>query len=91
MAGFFCFQGSVQHLFGVDAFFHIRAAATLPEQGFVPEMPWMLESLFEGRWVDHHYGFHLLLAPFVLALGGERGRPRTRPGQPVPTQADPLS
>ena len=33
----------------------------------------MLESLFEGRWVDHHYGFHLLLAPFVLALGGVVG------------------
>ncbi|MEP0845311.1 MAG: NPCBM/NEW2 domain-containing protein [Phycisphaerae bacterium] len=53
---------------GHDSFYHIKMAALLPELGLTSEFPWLRFAYFtdEGHaFISHHYGFHLLLAPFV--------------------------
>lgn len=53
---------------GHDSFYHIKMAALLPEVGLVHEFPWLEYVYFtdEGKtFISHHYGFHVLLAPFV--------------------------
>ncbi len=53
---------------GHDSFYHVKMAAMIPETGLVDEFPWLQEVYFsktDNRFVSHHYGFHILLAPFV--------------------------
>jgi len=55
---------------GNDSFFHIKMAAMIPEGGLLDELPWLRFSWFrrEGdAYVSNHYGFHVLLCPFVYA------------------------
>ncbi len=49
-----------------DAFYHIKMAQLLVEQGTVPDFPWLSEmSIFAYSFADQHILYHLLLAPFV--------------------------
>jgi hypothetical protein len=53
---------------GHDSAYHIKMAAMIPEHGLVREFPWLQFCYFtnEGNdFVSHHYGFHVLLLPFV--------------------------
>ncbi len=50
---------------GHDSFYHIKMAATLPEIGLVDTFPWLRTTVFNDRFVNHHYGFHVILSPFV--------------------------
>ncbi|RME39511.1 MAG: hypothetical protein D6788_05260 [Planctomycetota bacterium] len=53
---------------GHDSFYHVRMALLMPEHGLLRELPWLKFVYFtrEGHaFVNHHYGFQLLLAPFV--------------------------
>lgn len=55
---------------GHDSFYHIKMAAMIPERGFLDELPWLRFTYFTDQghaFVEHHPGFHLLLAPFVTA------------------------
>ncbi len=55
---------------GNDSFYHLKMAAMLPDVGLLREFPWLRFVYFtdEGQgFVSHHYGFHVLLAPFVYA------------------------
>ncbi|MCP4248020.1 MAG: hypothetical protein GY778_13315, partial [bacterium] len=57
---------------GHDSYYHIKMAQLLPELGLIHEFPWLRHAWFapEGdAFVSHHYGFHLLLVPFVKAAG----------------------
>lgn len=62
---------------GNDSSYHIRMAAMLPTHGLVGQFPWLQFAWFRDAgeaFVSHHYGFHLLLMPFVLvaeALGAD--------------------
>lgn len=53
---------------GYDSFYHVKMAVLLGEEGLLQEFPWLHFTYFtsEGRdFVNHHYGFHVLLSPFV--------------------------
>ncbi len=53
---------------GYDAFYHVKMASMLPEVGLVDHFPWLRHVYFSqlnDKFVSHHYGFHLLLLPFV--------------------------
>lgn len=53
---------------GHDSFYHVKMAALLPELGLTREFPWLRFAYFtdEGHaFISHHYGFHLLMSPFV--------------------------
>jgi hypothetical protein len=50
---------------GNDSFYHIKMAALLPEIGLIDTFPWLRTTVFYDKFVNHHYGFQLLLSPFV--------------------------
>ena len=53
---------------GHDSFYHIKMAELLPQRGLLHQFEWLKFCYFtdEGQdFVSHHYGFHVLLAPFV--------------------------
>src|SRR5574341_220729 len=53
---------------GNDSFYHIKMASMMPQAATLREFPWLRFCYFTDRgdsFVSHHYGFHLLLAPFV--------------------------
>ncbi len=53
-----------------DSFYHIKMAAMIPDYGLVKEFPWLQFTYFtdEGHdFVSHHYGFHMMMVPFVKA------------------------
>lgn len=55
---------------GNDSYYHLKMAEMLPEVGLVGEFPWLRFAYFtdEGHaFISHHFGFHVLLAPFVAA------------------------
>ncbi len=53
---------------GFDGFYHTKMAAMMPEVGLVTDFPWLREVYFsqlDSGFISHHYGFHVLLLPFV--------------------------
>jgi len=53
---------------GNDSYYHIKMAAMMPQVGLLHEFPWLKFCYFtdEGQsFISHHYGFHVLLVPFV--------------------------
>lgn len=66
---------------GNDSFYHMKMASMLPEVGLVDKFPWLQYAYFRepgphgDEFVSHHYGFHLLLLPFVEASEWLTGEP----------------
>lgn len=61
---------------GHDSFYHITMASILPDVGAMPEFPWLEFVYFRDEgdaFVSHHWGFHLILLPFVKAAEAIRG------------------
>ncbi|MFQ5412967.1 MAG: NPCBM/NEW2 domain-containing protein [Phycisphaerae bacterium] len=61
---------------GHDSFYHVKMAALIPELGLVDTFPWLRFCWFTDAgdaFVSHHYGFHALLMPFVLAAKATTG------------------
>lgn len=53
---------------GHDSYYHIKMAAMLPQVGILHDLPWLQYSFFRQQgheFVSHHFGFHVLLMPFV--------------------------
>lgn len=53
---------------GYDSYYHVKMASMIPEHGLVREFPWLRFTYFTETghgMVSHHYGFHVLLLPFV--------------------------
>lgn len=53
---------------GNDSFYHVKMSAMMSEGEIPKEFPWLKYAYFtkEGHgFVSHHFGFHLLMAPFV--------------------------
>jgi len=48
-----------------DSFYHAKMAVFLSEGKIVQEFPWMQATALKDNFVDHHFFYHLLLAPFV--------------------------
>jgi hypothetical protein len=60
-------QTANPHITGNDGYYHVKMAALLPELGFAKSFPWLRWTIFNEQFVSHHYGFHVLLFPFVYA------------------------
>lgn len=61
-------KGDDAGLPGNDSFYHVKMASMLPEVGLVRTFPWLRYVYFtksSDDFVSHHYGFHVLLLPFV--------------------------
>lgn len=63
-------------LSGNDSYYHAKMALMLPEWGFVQSFPWLRWTIFNDRFVSHHHGFHVLLAPFVTLADRAFARPQ---------------
>jgi hypothetical protein len=70
LASMLAWHGSFPWLLDYDGFYHLAGARLMLQEGFDAGMPWMWGSIFESGFVDHHFGFHLLLMPFVAWPGG---------------------
>jgi len=68
-------QGVPAGLPGHDSFYHVKMAVLLPDIGLVDQFPWLRFVYFgEGdAFVSHHWGYHLLLSPFVHAANWMTG------------------
>ncbi|MBI4595461.1 MAG: hypothetical protein HY730_03680 [Candidatus Tectomicrobia bacterium] len=50
---------------GFDGYYHIKLAQIIGEKGLIRDFPWLKFTFETGRFVDHHFLFHLLLIPFT--------------------------
>ncbi|MDA2922151.1 hypothetical protein MYX07_02675 [Patescibacteria group bacterium AH-259-L07] len=64
-------------IIGPDSFYHTKMALMIKEQGLIKSFPWTQFTTYKNLFVDHHFGYHYLLIPF-LSL-------------PSPQNLDPLS
>ena len=76
-------QFGTSALVGFDGYYHLRMAQLIRTVGWLPEFRWLpLTILSPANYYDHHFLYHLLLAPFAwgdpsaggaaaLALGGK--------------------
>ncbi len=53
------------NLAGNDCFYHVKMAVLFPEVPLADEFPWLSQTIFKARHVNHRWGFHAYLAPFV--------------------------
>ncbi len=60
-------QSASPFITGNDGYYHVKMAALLPELGFTQTFPWLRWTIFNEHFVNHHYGFQVLLVPFVYA------------------------
>jgi hypothetical protein len=61
---------------GHDSFYHTKMAAMIPEVGVLRTFPWLRHAWFREHgdaFVSHHYGFHMLLLPFVQLAHAQTG------------------
>ncbi len=65
--------GSDDGLPGYDDFYHVKMAILLPRIGLIDKFKWLTTTIFADRFVSHHWGFHVLLVPFVYAGRWLRG------------------
>ncbi len=50
-----------------DGFYHIKLASLMRSEGLKPDFPWLpLTILNESEFYDHHFLFHIALAPFTF-------------------------
>lgn len=63
-------QTASPHITGNDGYYHVKMAALLPDLGFTQSFPWLRWTILHEKFVSHHYGFHMLLLPFVAFAQG---------------------
>ena len=68
-------QTGTPHITGNDGYYHVKMAALLPELGFTKSFPWLRWTILNEQFVSHHYGFHVLLLPFVYAAEASGHQP----------------
>lgn len=56
-----------------DSFYHAKMAVLMARDGVVREFPWLPFTTLADAYADHHFLYHLLLIPFVTALGAALG------------------
>lgn len=60
-----------------DSFYHTKMALMIKQNGLLRDFPWTQFTSYKDLFVDHHFGYHYLLIPFLLL--------------PTPKNLDPLS
>lgn len=58
---------------GYDDYYHVKMSLLLPRIGLIDQFPWLTTTIFADRFVNHHWGFQALMAPFVYAGKWLRG------------------
>jgi len=61
-----------------DSYYHVAMALKLVESGAIREFPWLRYTWFRDQgdeFVSHHWGFHILLTPFVKVAEWIQGDP----------------
>ncbi len=48
-----------------DSFYHTKAALMIKENGLIQSFPWTQFTTYNDLFVDHHFGYHYLLIPFL--------------------------
>ncbi len=51
-----------------DAFYHARLTTYLRDFGLLRDFPWTQVSLYKEYFIDHHFGYHLIILPVVSIL-----------------------
>lgn len=60
-------QFSTPDLAGNDAYYHIKMAQIMRQEGLRPDYPWLpLTILNEREYSNHHFLFHVALIPFTF-------------------------
>ncbi|MDA2935750.1 hypothetical protein MYX06_00815 [Patescibacteria group bacterium AH-259-L05] len=52
-------------IIGPDSFYHTKMALMIQEQGLIKSFPWTQFTTYKYLFVDHHFGYHYLLIPFL--------------------------
>lgn len=52
-----------------DSFYHAKMAVLMSERGVIRSFPWLPFTTLADAYADHHFLYHLLLIPFITALG----------------------
>jgi len=66
-----------------DGFYHTKMALLIKESGVVKNFPWTQFTTYKNLFVDHHFGYHFLLLPFLSI-------PTPKNLDALSTQIDPL-
>jgi len=49
-----------------DGFFHTKMAMMIKNQGIIQNFPWTQYTTYNNFFVNQHFGYHLILIPFLL-------------------------
>ena len=48
-----------------DSYYHVKMAELIASNGIIKNFPWLPFSILQNNYVDHHFLYHVYLAPFV--------------------------
>lgn len=48
-----------------DGFYHTKMALIIKEGRIIQDFPWTQFTILENLYIDHHFGYHWLLVPFL--------------------------
>jgi hypothetical protein len=68
-AAFFAWVNASTAFGDPDAFYHLRLTRLTMADGPVAAFPWLPLTTLAGHFADHHFLYHLALAPFLAAFG----------------------
>ncbi len=49
-----------------DGFFHTKMAMMIKDQGIIQNFPWTQYTTYNNFFVNQHFGYHIILIPFLL-------------------------
>lgn len=52
-----------------DSFYHVKMAELLMQRGIVRDFTWLPFTTLAHAYTDHHFLYHVLLVPFIVAFG----------------------
>ncbi|HTK05167.1 MAG TPA: hypothetical protein VL500_06275 [Candidatus Eisenbacteria bacterium] len=52
-----------------DSFYHVKMAVLMLQRGIIRDFPWLPYTTLAHAYTDHHFIYHVLLIPFILAFG----------------------
>jgi len=72
-AAFFAWIHFVPGFGDPDAYYHLRMTRLTMESGPVAAFPWLPQTTLADAFADHHFLYHIALAPFLAAFGDFHG------------------
>src|SRR5687768_11346213 len=52
-----------------DSFYHMKMSTLMLERGIIRDFIWLPYTTLAQAYTDHHFVYHLLLIPFIVAFG----------------------